>query len=234
MYCPATNEETACIAFENVCNGFVDCADQSDECFCQDSYKLQCHNIPQIQQICIPPKQYCLNQEKIRELGCSNHPTDINCTEMVEEHLNSEDNHPLYNCLHDFAERFYHMDMSAEELCKTKCTKLDELSMWDSFCKYVGFFSTGIVSYFAFECDHNATMSSEFYRLSKLCDGRVHCKNKADEIDCPGRFYCLKNETLSWINQSNVCDRRKDCRNGKDECSGCIMDGLASTKFLVS
>ena len=69
--------------------------------------------------------------------------------------------------------------------------------------------------------------------MSFLCDGNIHCSNSADELGCPGRFYCSLDKTVTWIDESLVCDRKKDCTNGEDECSGCTVDGSESVEFMV-
>ena len=85
-----------------------------------------------------------------------------------------------------------------------------------------------------FKCENDTVAySNNSYPLKYLCDGKIHCSNSADELGCPGRFYCSVDETVTWINESLVCDRKKDCTNGKDECSGCTVDGSESVEFMV-
>ena len=93
MFCPRRDGGKACIAFHNVCDGIVDCADHSDECLCQDSYELFCDRIPQLKRLCLPKLKYCRYLPHIKELNCSNHPTNINCTEIIENSYHNLDPH---------------------------------------------------------------------------------------------------------------------------------------------
>lgn len=67
-----------------------------------------------------------------------------------------------------------------------------------------------------------------------VCDGRSHCRDSSDEVDCPtvaspaARANILKCRTGSkpckdgteCVLYSHVCDGEKDCRDGSDE-QGC-------------
>ena len=84
------------------------------------------------------------------------------------------------------------------------------------------------------KCENDkVAYSNNSYPAGFLCDGKIHCLNSADELDCPGRFYCSVSKTVTWINESLVCDKNKDCFNGKDECSGCTTDSSGSFQFMV-
>ena len=137
--------------------------------------------------------------------------------------------------LKDFTMAVVYAGQPAEVVCQTFCTATPELERWASiFCKHMTFIYTPYIR-FAFVCDNendNRT-DAEYSDLLEVCDGKSDCSNSADELNCPGRFYCSTNESLTWINETRVCDKKKDCSNGKDECSGCAMDGLASKELLV-
>lgn len=68
--------------------------------------------------------------------------------------------------------------------------------------------------------------------LKKLvCDGRAHCHDSSDEVDCPtiappasrvkvskcrvGFWLCL--DQTQCVSFSHVCDGEKDCQDGSDE-----------------
>ena len=251
MFCPRRDGGIACISFENICDGIVDCADQSDECLCQDSYELSCHKIPQIKRLCLPRAKYCLYLPQIRELDCSGHPVDIDCTDSggneYDPHAKEIFKSGLSNCLHDLNPSSAVLyGETAEKVCRSQCTNTTELKKWEKFCQHLklNYFTTflqfpvELQIEFVFQCqiENMHDPIEESYGISDLCDGIMNCKNNADELGCPGRFYCSTNEineTVSWIDESKVCDQRRDCTNGKDECTGCIMDGLASSEFLV-
>ena len=239
MFCPRRDGGKACIAFKNVCDGIVDCADHSDECLCQDSYELFCDKIPQIKRLCLPKIKYCHYLADIKELNCSNHPTNINCTEFINNSFQID--HPFVGCLFkidrkiklqtDYAKWILNNRYSLVETCITECTNTTELEKWKSFCQNIDF-QRNEPHFMVFKCENDSVSdSNNSYPMEYLCDGKIHCLNSADELDCPGRFYCSVDGTVTWINESLVCDRKKDCDNGKDECSGCTVDG--SFEFMV-
>ena len=237
MFCPRKDGGKACIAFHNVCNGIVDCADHSDECLCQDSYELFCDKLPQIKRIFLPKFNYCRHLPQIKELNCSNLPTNINCTEIIENSF--QNNRPFVECLHKIANLKFKLQTddkwvlkygeSLAETCITQCTNTTELEKWKLFCQNIDF-QRNEPYFMVFKCENDTNNS---YPVTFLCDGTIQCSNSADELDCPGRFYCSVDKTVTWINESLVCDRKKDCTNGKDECSGCTVDGSVSFEFMV-
>ena len=168
----------------------------------------------------------------INELGCLNQPTDINCTEVMEPFLSKES--PLWKCMIDYTHKvglIATLEEKAERICRTRCTNKTDLKKWEKYCKHMHLEDLGHYRTFNFRCDIDSY--TESYELPSICDGKIQCKNNFDELKCPGRFYCSTDETITWIDKSRVCDQRKDCTNGKDECAGCIMDGLASSEFLI-
>ena len=245
MFCPRRDGGKACIAFHDVCDGIVDCYDHSDECLCQDSYELFCDRIPQLKRLCLPKLEYCLHLSQIKELNCSNQPTNINCTEIIENSYQTYS--PFVECLHKFQNTNLKLQLQIEfgskwllkyedslaETCITQCTNTTDLEKWKLFCPNIDF-QKDEPHPMVFKCENDTVAdSNNSYPLTFLCDGKIHCSNSADELDCPGRFYCSVNETVTWINESLVCDRKKDCSNGKDECSGCTVDGSESVEFMV-
>ena len=242
MFCPRKDGGKACIAFDNVCDGIVDCADHSDECLCQDSYELFCDRIPQLKRLCLPKMKYCGYLPQIKELNCSNHPTNINCTEIMGYSYQTD--RPFVECLYeiefnieksetDFAQWVLKYVDSAKEKCITQCTNTTELEKWKSFCQNIDF-ERNSPHAMVLKCENDkVAYSNNSYPAGFLCDGKIHCLNSADELDCPGRFYCSVSKTVTWINESLVCDKNKDCFNGKDECSGCTTDSSGSFQFMV-
>ena len=85
---------------------------------------------------------------------------------------------------------------------------------------------------FVFVCNKTA-IYGEAVELEQVCDESTDCTNSADELGCPGRFYCSTNESLHWIPESKMCDHVKDCTNGADECDFCDFGALSSKKLLI-
>ena len=241
MFCPRRDGGKACIAFDNVCDGIVDCADHSDECLCQESYELFCDKIPQIKRLCLPKMKYCDYLPQINELNCSNHPTNINCTEITG--YSYQNDRPFVECLYeielnmvwystDFPQWEIYGDLAVKK-CITQCTNTTELEKWKSFCKNIDF-ERDLPHSMVLKCENDkVAYSNNSYPPGFLCDGKIHCLNSADELDCPGRFYCSVSKTVTWINESLLCDKKKDCFNGKDECSGCTTDSSGSFQLMV-
>ena len=93
----------------------------------------------------------------------------------------------------------------------------------------------GYSTVFKCENDKAAYLNNSLNPVHCLCDNKTHYFkfNSADELNCPGRFYCSVNNPVAWINESLVCDKKKDCMNGKDEWSDCTMDGSVSFEYMV-
>ena len=241
MFCPRRDGGIACIAFDNVCDGIVDCADHSDECLCQDSYELFCDKIPQIKRLCLPKMKYCGYLPHIKKLNCSNHPTNINCTEIMGYSYQTD--RPFVECLYEielnmewsstgFPQWEIYGDLAVEK-CITQCTNTTELEKWKSFCKNIDF-ERDLPHSMVLKCENDkVAYTNNSYPAGFLCDGKIHCLNSADELNCPGRFYCSVIKAVTWINESLVCDKKKDCFNGKDECSGCTTDSSGSFQLMV-
>jgi len=81
-----------------------------------------------------------------------------------------------------------------------------------------------------FRCkNHLGCVSKSF-----VCDGRAHCQDGSDELDCPAvvpvapQTYGLKcpkalkacRDGQQCVLYSHVCDREPDCEDGSDE-EGC-------------
>lgn len=76
-----------------------------------------------------------------------------------------------------------------------------------------------------------------------VCDGRVHCTDASDEVDCPTvAAYTAKPAPVTCrlgltpckdgsdcILHSHVCDGEADCRDGSDE-EGCDIQCKAGKK----
>jgi hypothetical protein len=86
---------------------------------------------------------------------------------------------------------------------------------------------------YVFNCEPKP-YADESVHISALCDKRKDCRNGADEMACPGRFYCSSNSSVDWVSPNKLCDHVKDCPSGQDECGTCDMGPLSSTELLIS
>ena len=239
FYC---TDSFGCLTFDKLCNGVNDCKDGSDERYCADLLHMDCPGLGNIP-ISISYFDYCLNDnEKIKRKGmCTKPVEEVNCSHVFEENqrlINAET--PLRSCLRNskvvenvIASGFDIADDFLSNYCKTNCSQTDGF-IKDGWIRFCDFISTGIQEplFFVFSCD-KTPYSGISILFEGICDGNVECSNMADEIWCPGRFYCSPNKSSESIDNSKVCDDVEDCLNGWDECQSCDLGFLSSTQYLI-
>ena len=250
FYC---KDSSGCISFTNVCDGRLDCLDGSDECMCEGRYPITCPNFQ--------PRTYCLKamdlcgksggivMESLKaSQNCilSQKAAGLNCTSVVQEYANLEEEKygsPLIKCLiyvfMDFLSNGDRDDYIVTRYCKNNCTNNTEFveEKWDQYCDhiYLGETSLSYHSFnwdYVFNCEPRPYMRKVAY-ITDVCDGKKDCENGADEMGCPGRFYCSPNSSMDWVSPEQLCDHVKDCPNGQDECGTCDMGALSSSDFLI-
>ena len=239
FYC---TDSSGCLTFDKLCNGVNDCKDGSDERYCADLLHMDCPGLGNIP-ISISYFDYCLNDIDRRKGMCTKPVEDVNCSQVLEE---SKKETPLSSCLSN-SEVVENVVTSGFDIandflsnyCKTNCSQTDEF-IKDGWIRFCDFIVTGTQSghpvynvfYYVFNCD-KIPYSGTSIPLEGICDGNVECSNGADEIGCPGRFYCSPNQSSESIDNSKVCDDVEDCLNGLDECESCDVGFLSSTQYLI-
>ena len=244
MFCPGGN---GCTSFRNICDGYSNCPHASDECLCEDALEISCMGNPHFQKLCLTKYDFCKlyqdhpNYFDIGDLDCTiKYPLGkpVNCTEILAKKKMPanyyKDINPLYGCLlkkHAYITENYYPGM-VPEFCKSNCSDLKSESLTsftDQDCDHFYYEARIGVK---FHCTPFA-YSQEYYRASSVCDGKLDCRNGADELKCPGRFYCSSEvDSIFWIPISKVCDHSRDCDNGKDECD-CTAGTFSSSKDLL-
>ena len=247
FYC---KDKSGCISFNQVCDGFGDCLDGSDECLCDGALQIMCPGRdPSV--YCISPDTLCANFEILSQdlpisdnCTLSNKAANVNCTD-VKLNSNAIDfktvYSPLYNCLFD---KFHYLKRKKIEMvakyCKENCGNVPDFDKnnWSQYCDsiFLGKFSTTFPYFYfnyTFGCELQKIPEGEKTHLLQICDGKKDCTNGADEAGCPDRFYCSPNSSVDWVSPEKLCDHVKDCPNGQDECETCDMGSLSSTEFLI-
>ena len=238
-----------CLTFDKLCNGVNDCKDGSDERYCADFLHMDCPGLGNIP-ISISYFDYCFDIENIKRKGmCTKPVEEVNCSQVLEEYnLLANNTTPLSSCLRnskvvenvitsglDIADDFL------SNYCKTNCSQTNGF-IKDGWIRFCDFILTGTRSghsvysqgpfFLVFNCD-KIPYSGLSIVLEGICDGNVDCSNGADELWCPGRFYCSPNESSESIDNSKVCDDVEDCLNGWDECQSCDLGFLSSSQYLI-
>ena len=180
-----------CVLFERLCDGTQDCIDGSDEGYCVGFARV---SYPQVNtDIFLPTSLETCSDENCPFVD--KHETEI-CNDIIEGHLN-----PLYSCMISNIEflilhHYFTGECLASSFCKYNCTHEKDFVAegWSRYCDNLfcdhklpvfGWLHT---SFFC-EADRH-TLEEEHYLVSQVCDEKVDCENSADEMGCPGRFYC--------------------------------------------
>eukprot|EP00116_Pleurobrachia_bachei_P002168 sb/3462430/ len=250
FFCP---RGPGCIPFSQVCDGVSQCLDGLDECLCSKKVvELTCLNDGSYH-TCLSKEHACSIKDSLQYLNCRGFDNATNCNLSLSIGqnatvgrvlVNSENRiknvflnysgHPLgpiyekTECLHILQEAYYWANISkwARDLCSRIFVTHQEIQ------------NMKIPTKTFFMCRPSASMENikqADVTLDKLCDGTTECDNSVDELYCPNRFYCSSKEDgdISWITESEVCDGVRDCANGRDECDGCKIGAVSSSKLMI-
>ena len=221
FYCA---DGSGCITWDRICNSVADCSDASDECFCFGFIRIDSSSPIIDGKLCVSEDKYCTIKHTtyLSQLNYSLEAASPTCD-------SNSNRNPIVSCMREAFSEFNYIFRGtfgrASEYCLANCSHLDG---WARFCNH---FELGNPYDYKFHCDLKDF--SEDYQIDVLCDGTVDCGNNADEMGCPGRFYCNPNTTLDWVGLDKVCDHVRDCVNGTDECGTCEFEELSSSEFLI-
>ena len=181
-----------CIAKDNLCNGFKDCKDGSDECMCENTVTCYIDEI----KFCVPKELYCKGRLQTY-MKCNPRAGEVNCGAFKADFMSELQNSPMFECIDNFyvkmrdqseaeglpVEKAHGFDVNKEfeKFCTINCD-----SGYKHFCPLIDMKTLPGIQSIA--CD------DQRFHVRLICDGNFDCDNGADEKDCPGRYYCTEKQ----------------------------------------
>ena len=172
-----------CIAMDNLCNGFKDCNDGSDECMCENTVTCYIDEV----KFCVPEELYCKGRLLTYSKCRSTTDHKVTCSE-----INVNETSPMEECVENYFSKMWNQidDNLSWEMVKASifnnkvfrkfCVKNCD-SGYRHFCRSLDIKMPGGP---VFVCGYRDI------DLLKICDGNLDCSNGTDETDCPGRYQC--------------------------------------------
>ena len=176
-----------CIAMDNLCNGFKDCNDGSDECMCENTVTCYIDEV----KFCVPEELYCKGRLLTYSKCRSTTDYEVTCSE-----INVDETSPMEECVENYFIKMWNQiddNMPWEKVEATVfnnqtflkfCVKNCD-SSYRHFCRSLDIKMPG---------GHVFACGNQGIDLLKICDGNLDCSNGTDETDCPGRYQCTNTE----------------------------------------
>ncbi|XP_063068310.1 low-density lipoprotein receptor-related protein 2 [Engraulis encrasicolus] len=192
---------SVCISQSQLCDGWRDCPDGSDEKSCVERCLDPAHFLCKDRRKCIERNQVCDGRSDCfdgsDEVGCPTVVTKAPSTTPLKCRLGTKACRDGSDCIlhsHVCDGEKDCRDGSDEEGCELTC-RPDQ-----------------------FQCAHGSMCIDQKQR----CDGTPQCQDRSDELDCfkatKSCSHLCDNKT-HCLPESFLCDGEKDCRDGSDEAN---------------
>lgn len=236
-------DNSQCVPYDHLCDGEVDCRDQSDEMDCVTECpkdQFQCAHGRR----CIDQSEVCDGvhqcQDRSDELDCS--PPMEACSHQCDDHSRCVPSSFLCDGERDCQDGTDELNCAAGE-CRS-----DEFRCSSGQCLAASMHCDGYPDCPDQSDEDNCPkppVCSTKQRCAQsrqclvpewVCDGDQDCKDGSDEKDCPvtpvscGEFQWTCESKTKCIPASWKCDGSKDCEDGSDERE-CDMEMCATHQF---
>jgi len=232
---------------KQVCDGFIDCFDMSDECLCTN--QTVCETVTGFQSSRCPRNQMmCNNETECIPINTALCKANKNCTSKVNHLFCHQNEHTAtgMQCKARRQDEYHYVSATKcdgrpecwlmedecdtcvprPEFCDTSCAKtFREYKVGNLFCNG-DVNDLPIESSCKMEVEQNCSMrfpckSGSLVSIDKrfFCDGLVHCDNGIDEYntDCLQQRFNCTNGKAVSVNKAFVCDGVIDCDDRTDE-----------------
>ena len=225
-------ESGGCVPADVVCDGIMNCADASDERYCE----LVCLSGTRPCSdglLCVADAQWCDGIQ---------HCIDVSgflCHDSVSCIPNSWLNDGISDCVNGDDEDRHLLPFSDHmQKCTTnntlqcehaeKCYQVSDHCLYET--KYTGFISfcrrgTHLMDCADFECSSSyKCLGAYCIPYGRLCDGTIDCPDGSDEtlcnVSCQGLFICQQEDIC--LSEYQICNGKIDCRLSGDDEKYCI------------